>query len=181
MGLSTKYSSKSTKKFMPGVFINDVTIVDIEVIYGGTEWQKEKYKDDVGINVTIDIGRDFQPKFYTGGRFKKDEFGEKVGEGTLRRLDIFFDAIDVDAKFDDEDKIPEDVLPDCRCRVFKRLSYVKVTKKNGKPSYADFQTVAAPESQNGELVAEFKLNIEKGWIKNYKPELMEESDELADW
>jgi hypothetical protein len=181
MGLSTKYSSKSTKKFMPGVFINDVTIVDIEVIYGGTEWQKEKYKDDVGINVTIDIGRDFQPKFYTGGRFKKDEFGEKVGEGTLRRLDIFFDAIDVDAKVDDEDKIPEDVLPDCRGRVFKRLSYVKGTKKNGKPSYADFQTVAAPESQNGELVAEFKLNLEKGWIKNYKPELMEESDELADW
>ena len=37
MGLSTKYSSKSSKKFMPGVFINDVTIVDIEVIYGGTE------------------------------------------------------------------------------------------------------------------------------------------------
>ena len=34
---------------------------------------------------------------------------------------------------------------------------------------------------NGELVAEFKLNLEKGWIKNYKPELMEESDELADW
>ena len=85
MGLSTGFKSQTTnsEQFMSGVFVNECTIVSVDTVYGGKEWQNEKYKDDVGLDITLDIGKSFQPVFYIGGRLKRDEFGEVKNLGTL--------------------------------------------------------------------------------------------------
>ena len=59
MGLSTSFKSepKNSEQFMSGVFVNECTIVSVEPVYGGKEWQNEKYKDDVGLDITLDIGK----------------------------------------------------------------------------------------------------------------------------
>ena len=48
MGLNTSFGTSDTKKYMSGVFVNNVSVVSVKPIYGGTEWQNKKYKDDVG-------------------------------------------------------------------------------------------------------------------------------------
>ena len=49
-----------------------VKIADINVTYGEKrDWQK--YSDDIGIDLTLDIGKEFQPIMYIGGSFKLDD------------------------------------------------------------------------------------------------------------
>ena len=57
MGLNTSFGTSDTKKYMSGVFVNNVSVVSVKPIYGGTEWQNEKYKDDVGLEIVIEIGK----------------------------------------------------------------------------------------------------------------------------
>jgi hypothetical protein len=182
MGLSTSFKSepKKSSDFMSGVFVNECTIVSVKPVYGGKEWQNEKYKDDVGLDITIDIGKSFQPVFYVGGRLKRDEFGEVKDLGTVRRIATFFDAIDVDAKLTDEHKIEEDVLPDCVGQMFNRLSYVSGTKQDGKVRYSDFQEVVSANTPSITLIETFKKHVNNGWLKNYKPELMDNSSDTND-
>lgn len=187
MGLNTNFGTSDTKKYMSGVFVNNVSVVSVKPIYGGTEWQNEKYKDDIGIEVVIEIGQSFQPTFYVGGRLKKDDFGEPVGLGSVRRVAEFFTAINVDVLMDDSGKLDETNLEDCVGKEFMRLSYVSGKRDNGKLKYTDFQTVASAQSEKRDLVSTFKEHINNGWIKNYRPEVMEDSnpsignDELSDW
>ena len=175
MGLSTGFKSQTTnsEQFMSGVFVNECTIVSVDTVYGGKEWQNEKYKDDVGLDVTLDIGKSFQPVFYIGGRLKRDEFGEVKNLGTVRRISTFFDAIDVDAKLNDEHKIEEDALADCIGTKFNRLSYVSGTKQDGKVRYSDFQEIVSASTPTITLIETFKKHVNNGWLKNYKPELMD--------
>lgn len=186
--------SSSPKEFMSGVFVNEVTITDVTPVYGGTEWQNAKYKDDIGINVTIDIGQSFQPTHYIGGRLKKDDFGEVTSLGTVRRVGDFFTAIDVDVKLSDERKFEEDALRDCIGRKYLRLTYVSGKKDNGKLKYSDFQQVAKSTDNKRVLIDTFKEHVENGWLKNYRPEHMEKesgkvwnestpatNDNLNDW
>ena len=187
MGLNTNFETPKTKDFMSGGWVNNVTVVSVVPVYGGTEWQNEQYKDDVGVNVVIEIGQDFQPTFYVGGRLKKDDFGEIVGLGSVRRVAEFFNAIDVDVNMDDSMKLDETNLESCVGKEFMRLSYVSGKRDNGKLKYTDFQTVASAKSEKRDLVSIFKDHINKAWIKNYRPEVMEDSnpsignDELSDW
>ena len=188
MGLNTNFATPKSKDFMSGVWVNNVTVVSVEPIYGGAEWQHEKYKDDIGVNIVIEIGQSFQPTFYVGGRLKKDDFGETVGLGSVRRVSEFFDAINVDVNMDDDTyKLDETNLENCVGKEFMRLSYVSGKRENGKLKYTDFQTVASAQSEKRDLVSTFKDHINKEWIKNYKPEVMEDNnpsignDELSDW
>jgi len=188
MGLNTNFATPKSKDFMSGVWVNNVTVVSVEPIYGGTEWQHEKYKDDIGVNIVIEIGQSFQPTFYVGGRLKKDDFGETVGLGSVRRVSEFFDAINVDVNMDDDTyKLDETNLENCVGKEFMRLSYVSGKRENGKLKYTDFQTVASAQSEKRDLVSTFKEHINNGWIKNYRPEVMEDNnpsignDELSDW
>ena len=187
MGLNTSFGTSDTKKYMSGVFVNNVSVVSVKPIYGGTEWQNEKYKDDVGLEIVIEIGQSFQPTFYVGGRLKKDDFGEPVGLGSVRRVAEFFNAINVDVLMDDTGKLEEKNLESCVGKEFLRLSYVSGKKENNKLKYTDVQNVASANSEKRDLVDTFKEHINNGWVKNYKPELMEESkplagnDDLSDW
>ena len=174
------------KKYMDGVFVSNVTIGDVTPVYGGKEWQNEKYKDDIGLDIKLEIGQNFQPVFYLGGRLKKDEFGEIKDPGSVRRVMSFFDAINMNPEFDDNYKLKDtDILRDCVGREFMRLSYVSGKRDNGKLKYTDFQQVASASSQKREIVDLFKTHVTNGWVKNYRPEVMKSTapgnDELSGW
>ena len=84
-------------------------------------------------------------------------------------------------------RLDETNLESCVGKEFMRLSYVSGKRDNGKLKYTDFQTVASAQSEKRDLVNIFKDHIKQGWIKNYRPEVMEDSnpsignDELSDW
>ena len=130
------------EKYMSGVFVNEVKIVSVVPTYEGKEWQKQ-YKDDVGLDITLDIGRDFQPVMYIGGSLKKDDFGEVSGIGSAVKVKLFFDELGI--KLDDQEILTQSINEDRFASVaglsFQRLSYVTKRKENGKLQYSDFQNV----------------------------------------
>ena len=75
-------SSGSSSGTKDNIFVDNVTIASAEIKYGVKEdWQT--YSDDISIHLTLDIGRDFQPKMYIGGNYKKDDVsGEILGWST---------------------------------------------------------------------------------------------------
>lgn len=189
-----KKTTSGSVEFMSGVFVNEVKIKDIKSVYGGTDWQNAKYKDDVGLSVEIDIGQNFFPTHYIGGRLSKDDFGEVVSLGSVRRVDEFLAAIDVDVKLTDDYKFEEDALRDCIGKKYLRLTYVSGKRDNGKLKYSDFQTVANAGENKRVLIDEFKKHVSNQWIKNYRPENMDNEnvnrqfspettnkDDLSDW
>ena len=59
------------------VIIQPVTIADFEVTYGEKrDWQK--FADDIGIDLVLDVGQDFQPTMYLGGSFALDELNNTI-------------------------------------------------------------------------------------------------------
>ena len=59
------------------VIVQAVTIADFDITYGEKrEWQK--YSDDIGIDLTLDVGQSFQPTMYIGGSFKLDEMDNSI-------------------------------------------------------------------------------------------------------
>jgi hypothetical protein len=175
MGLISNYKKTTSDsiEFMSGVFVNEVTITNVEPVYGGTDWQHDNYKDDIGLSLTIDIGQSFEPTHYIGGRLKKDDFGEVTSLGTARRINTFFEAIDVDVKLTDDHKFEEDALRDCMGRKYLRLTYVSGKRNDGKLKYSDFQEVAKAGENKRVLIDTFKKHVSNEWIKNYRPENMD--------
>ena len=176
------------EKYMQGVFVNDVKIVSVEPCYDGKVWQKQ-YKDDLGVDVTLDIGRDFQPVMYIGGSFKKNDFGDVEGLGSAVKVKFFFNELGINV--DDAElmskALSDDVVSQCTGKTFQRLSYVTKRKDNGKLQYSDFQNILGEGKPKSELIDKFKESVANGWIKSYKPELMDtqqtkfkESD-ISDW
>ena len=65
------------------IFVDKAKIVDCNITYGEKKnWQT--YADDISIELTLDVGKDFTPSMYIGGKFKSDDVsGLIVGCGIL--------------------------------------------------------------------------------------------------
>ena len=177
MGLSIDglQSSSSTLPKRNGIFISKSKVSGVKVFYDEKQpWQKRT--DAIGIEMTLDIGKDFEPTFYVGGDYKRDEFGERINRGSLKKVDILFDALNIDAEIKEGGEIPEDVINDIVGREFVRLSYVKGLKPNGKTQWADWQETRPVGTDYNEFADAFLTAVEKGYVKNYDPQ---QDDELA--
>jgi len=180
MGLSISGLSNSSS-FAPttktnGIFVSKSKVSGVKAFYKEQQkWQQKP--DDIGVEMTLDIGKDFEPTFYVGGIFKKDEFGDKVGIGTVKKIDILLTSLGLDASLTEDDKIPEDVINDFVGREFIRLSYVSGVKDNGKSKWSEWQETCAVGIDFNEFTDKFLNAVDKGWVKNYKPE--NPQDELA--
>jgi hypothetical protein len=120
--------------------------------------------------MTLDIGRDFEPSFYIGGQLKRDEFGNKVGLGTCKKVDILFDSLDIDVPITIDDlTIPQDILNDCVGRDFLRLSYVKGQKDNGKSEWSNWQETAKTGTDYNVFKETFLSAVSKKYVRNYQP------------
>ena len=60
------------------------------------------------------------------------------------------------------------------------MSYVSGTKQDGKVRYSDFQEVTSVNTPSITLIETFKKHVNNGWLKNYKPELMDNGSDTND-
>ena len=137
--------------------IDNARIVTANVVYNKAQkWQKKP--DDIGIEMTLDIGKDFQPEYYIGGWFKADPVsGNAAGWGSAYKVKILLEAIGLRGARLDYDKstelqrFPEDLATHLVGKTFTRLSY-KTTKEkdSGGHFWRDWQQVA-PENNFEEL------------------------------
>ena len=181
-GLKTRTPAESTGGQGNGIFISKVKITSIKAYYGEKQrWQK--LPDDIGIEMTLDIGRDFEPTFYVGGAFKRDEFGDILSLGTVKKVDILFDSMGMDVPFGEDNIVSEDVLNDCVGREFLRLSYVSGEKDNGKSKWSDWQETRSVDTSKEDFTKDFMNAVLNGWVRNYEPSTttnpLEDKEDLA--
>lgn len=75
-----------------GLYTREVTIADAKAHFKEENpWGRE---DDLGITLTLDIGRDFQPENYIGGKYGKNASGEQT-IGSCFKLFKLLEACDV--------------------------------------------------------------------------------------
>ena len=70
-------TSTNSNETSSNVIVQPVTITDFNVTYGEKrDWQQ--YSDDIGIDLVLEVGQDFQPTLYIGGSFAIDELNNTI-------------------------------------------------------------------------------------------------------
>ena len=143
-------------------FTETVTIVKAVAHYCETqEWQK--YPNDLGLTLTLDIGKDFQPEWYLGGSYRKNETtGEIDGWSTVwSSVGMLFRACGTPIECPKGQtaksaELPQDFIDNLSGKTFCRLKYRsnKRTDKNGDPRWVEFNNTEKT-GMDDMLVAKF--------------------------
>ena len=164
------YGSNSYGK---GIFINLVKIVEVEDV-SGTTLPFLQDPVDIGIKLKLDIGRDFQPDLYIAGSFERAQGTDEVigwKSGFVVQDALF--RLGYTGTLSPNNSIPQHVLPTLVGKQFYRLSYVSRVKNGGKPGYSDWNMIASVDEGPQSLAARFQKSLQKGYPKNYHPELLD--------
>lgn len=169
----------SARTYGQGIYINSVTILNAQDISG----QQLPYMDqpvDIGIKLTLDIGKDWNPEMVIAGSFKRDwESNEVLGWGTAWPVQEALARLGYDGSLDEGNSIPANVIEDIVGKKFLKLSYVSGIRDGGKPRYSDWHIIGTPEDGADNLAARFRRQVAKGYPKNYRPELLEQREQVT--
>ena len=173
--------------FMPGVFINEATVIGVDDLSG-----KPTYQDlpesirDLAIEVEFDIGKEWTKKVIFKGNLKYNSKSPKVIDdwGSAFVIRDFFqktgcfyklDKSEINEKMQtfSEKEIPLDFLSKVKGRQIYLVDYVKGMTEDGKLRYGTWNIVDTDEEK---LKIAFKSSLARGYPNNYKPELLKQDD-----
>ena len=167
----TKFQRRT---YAPGVYINEATIVKAEDVSG----EKLPYLQrpvEMGLKLTLDIGREFQPELIIAGELKHDTAtGEVIGWGSAFVVQEALSRLGYTGPLTIQNRIPADVLNGLVGKKLLRLSYVSGVRENGKSRYSDWNQIGTPEDGVEELLARWKRSVRRGYPSNYRPMPVEE-------
>jgi len=163
------------RTYGPGIYINEATISDVLDISGETlPYLDRPY--DIGIKLTLDIGRGFQPELTIGGNFRRDvDTNEVTGWGSAFTVAEALSRFGYNSELSADNTIPPDVLQSLVGKQFLRLSYVSGTKQNGKLRYSDWSQIATLDEGAESLAERFRRSLAKGYPRNYRPQVLDGS------
>lgn len=155
-----------------GIFINEAVIVSIADVSGTTPHPLTS-SVDIGVRLTLEVGKDFRPEMLIAGSFKRNESGEVLGWGSAFPIQELFSKLGYNGTLNPDNSIPDEALETMLGKRFLRLSYVSGEKINGKPHYSDWNIIATPEEGADTLAKRFHASLEKGYPRNYRPEVLD--------
>ena len=163
----------------PGVYVGEATIVKATDISGKIvgDWMQRPY--DCGVQLKLEIGKDFQPDLTIGGNFARAEDGSIVKWGGAFTVKQLFDNLQIKLGKIVAGKLPKDGVPQLTGKKILKLSYVtgKNKKDDTKLSYGTWNTVMlAGNGAEPALLAQWDRSVKKGYPKNYHPEIMNTQD-----
>ena len=168
-----EFSSNTTSTNSENIFVDNVKVVTADINYE-TKQDWQTYSDDMSINMTLDIGRDFQPNFYIGGNFKKDETsGQVIGWGTAFKIKLFFDAIGMPIRLSkgkllQDQRLPDDAASQLIGKEFARLTYKSTKlKKTGDNMWKEWQETRPTNVDHAEFKDKFRNAVSNNWIKDF--------------
>jgi hypothetical protein len=156
-----------------GIFVGEATIIDARSVSNEDIFKNGK-PVDVGIEFTLDIGKEFTPKFTVSGNFKFNEATQKWEDSSTVRVKIALNNLKVKwKKFGPNNEVPQEVLDQCKGLKIVRLQYpygvYTEGEKAGKPktrTFDYFLLASTPDAKR--LVSEkFKEAVQKGYVKVY--------------
>jgi hypothetical protein len=168
------YGNSNSHSFPGGIYINKATIISVEDI-SGEQLTYMKQPCDLGLRVTVDIGRAFMPTMTFAGNFKIGDKGIEWGNA-FRVRNFIRNVLPHGASLTEENKIPTEVLENLIGKEFYRLSYISGKKEDGKLKYAEWSEVGRPTGTPEELHVAFRRSLEKGYPKNYSPDALSQNE-----
>jgi len=164
-GLSIFGTGNGTS-FPGGIFVGKATILAVEDISG----EKVAYMQeacDIGLRLTLDIGRDFNPTMIFAGNFK--QIGDKTDWGYAWKVKAFLKNIEAGlTNLTEDNRFPEGLLQDLVGKQFLRLTYTSgVNEEKGKVKYSDWGEIGSITEGEEVLHARFLKSLAKGHPKNY--------------
>jgi hypothetical protein len=178
-GTESSGSSSNSIKVGEGVYVQKGVIRNARCEKNCAMIEGSQYLDDIGLRLKLDIGKDWLKDFYTGGNFKRE--GADTSWGSAFKVKLVLDALGIQGKLDDTMVIPQSVTDQLIGREIFVLQYVSRLKADGKLGYNDYNIVVAQrqneteESAVNRLYDRFVSDVEKGYLKRYRPELLETS------
>jgi hypothetical protein len=167
----------SSISFLDGTFINVVRIVQAQDI-SKQDIFKNGTPIDCGVELTVDIGRDFQPKMSIYGNFKTE--GTKLSWGSAFVVKDLLSQLGIKGELNEDGSIPQDVLEQLSGRQIIRLSFLRgYDSANNKKRYSDYKHIAVvddfdnPETvkkAGQKLTNKFLKDVTAGWVKNFHPD-----------
>jgi len=166
------------------IFVQTVTIDEMEIEYDTKMVENSKYIDDIGIRCKLDIGRDFKPNYYVGGSYRKSKLDNSVeGWGTAYKVKLFLERMGVLIKLQkgssaSENRLPDDLGSNFIGKTFHRLTYISKRKnKNGDNYKTDWQQIGSSSESKSKIKAEFLKAINDGYVKDFlQPNSSQTSD-----
>lgn len=179
--MALSLSSGGGEQFMPGVWINDVTVKYMDTSEYNKDFNGNPY--DFAIELTVEKNGYDKKMWFRGNLSKKkaDSWGS-----ALRVRDLFvalglFDDLTKEELAEklailEQKDIPADFFIKAKGKKLITLEYVNDLYQ-GKPSYKSWDVVKRPDYDKKKFLEEFKKEIERkkkdGYPLPYKPELME--------
>ena len=155
-----------------GVYINEATIVSVTDVSGTTPTFMQR-PIDIGMKLTLEVGRDFKPEFLIAGNFRVDiKTGEVTGWGSACVVQDALLRLGYAGPLDADNKIPAKALQDLVGVTFLRLSYISGTKQSGKARYSDWTTIGSLTDGPEDLLARWKYSRSRGYPRNYRPDIL---------
>lgn len=165
-------SSNSGKK--ENIFVQEVSIDSMDIEYDCKMVENSKFTDDIGIRMKLDIGRDFTPNFYIGGKFKTGSIdGSVQGWGTAYKVKLFFERLGLLLKLNKDKSVkdhrfPEGMAENFVGKKFYRLTYVsKRLNKFGDNYKTDWQQIGDISKPIDNIKEEFMKAVSDGYVKDF--------------
>jgi hypothetical protein len=163
----------STGKYGAGIHIAKAKVISVEDISG----KAHRYMQmpcDIGIVLTLDISKSFQPELIISGMFKRNvDTGEVIGWGGAFVVQEALLRLGYTGLLDAGNKIPKAALNALVGKEILRLAYVSGTKDGGKLRYSDWAQIGTPSTGEQELANRFRQSVTRGYPRNYHPSLMD--------
>lgn len=157
-----------------GIWVDRARIIAARNISGMKKNDFAEKPCEIGIQIRLDIGRDFQPVMSFAGDFSRTD-GVITGWGSATGLRIFLSAMKVKGELTADNRLDDNVVKALVGKEIFKLTYVKGTKENGKLSYGTWnQVLPGDEGNDKKLVEAFLASVEKGFPKNYHPEALDQ-------
>jgi hypothetical protein len=130
---------------------------------------------DVGVELTLDIGKSFNPTLTIYGDFEKDASGTVVKWGSAFKVHDLLMALcpEYVADLKENYRISPDALTALMGKEFLRLTYVIGVRDDGKIRYSDWTTIGTVEAGEEALKKRWTRSIKSGYPSNFHPEVLE--------
>ena len=183
-GKNTPNDKPNSNNNKNGVVINEVIIRKVLNVLYDEKLPWMQYSDDIGLNLELNVGRDFYPKFYVGGNWKRNSRNEIVGYGSSFKINLLLRACGfekVDKLFNDECELSQQTIDDLVGRKFLRLSYARGLKTTGKIDWKDWQQAGRDEEGQENFLVRFFAAVEEGHVKDFDPNVTPTLDSDLDF
>lgn len=158
--------------------ISKCKIANSENVSGEPQPFNKDEKIEIGVKLTFDIGKSFQPTLMVTGRFKRDEASLAIldwGRAFKVRNLLEILAPEYVDQLASTYQIPPEAVAAMRGKEIYRLSYIAGRNTlTGKLKYYDWDEVGAIEKGEEYLKDRFLRSNKAGYPKNFRPETLTE-------